>query len=187
MTSAQLAAELEVARRTILRDLDALTEAGLPVIVHQGYGGGIELAFDYRTRLTGLDADEAEAMGVMLSRAPDHLRDLGLGEPAARAAAKVWEAFPDQTRAAMAMGRDRFVLRRADAGAPDPRRTALAMAVRERRIVRLRAASPEPQVVHPIALILDAVGWAVVSAPDPANPVPESAWGDINISSRCFR
>ncbi len=45
-TSAQLAAELEVARRTILRDVDALTEAGLPIIVYQGNQGGIELGFN---------------------------------------------------------------------------------------------------------------------------------------------
>ena len=41
-TSVQLAAELEVAPRTILRDVDAMTEAGLPIIVHQGHAGGIE-------------------------------------------------------------------------------------------------------------------------------------------------
>jgi predicted DNA-binding transcriptional regulator YafY len=43
MTSTQLAQELEVAPRTILRDVDAMTEAGLPVLVHKGNAGGIEL------------------------------------------------------------------------------------------------------------------------------------------------
>ena len=41
MTSARLAAELEVSRRTVLRDLDAMTEAGLPVIVHRGRDGRV--------------------------------------------------------------------------------------------------------------------------------------------------
>jgi predicted DNA-binding transcriptional regulator YafY len=96
MTSARLAAELEVSRRTVLRDLDAMTEAGLPVIVHRGREGGIELGFDYRMRLTGLDAAEAEAMGVILSAPPmDRLAALGLAEAGRRAAAKIWEAFPD--------------------------------------------------------------------------------------------
>ena len=45
MTSSRLADELEVKPRTILRDVDALTEAGLPMVVHAGYRGGIELGF----------------------------------------------------------------------------------------------------------------------------------------------
>lgn len=53
-TSVQLAQELEVAPRTILRNVDAMTEAGLPIIDLQGNGGVIELGFNYRTRLTGL-------------------------------------------------------------------------------------------------------------------------------------
>ena len=46
LTSAQLASELEVSSRTILRDVDAMTEAGLPIIVYQGNQGGIELGFN---------------------------------------------------------------------------------------------------------------------------------------------
>ena len=45
MTSSRLADELEVTPRTILRDVDALTEAGLPMVVDAGYRGGIELGF----------------------------------------------------------------------------------------------------------------------------------------------
>ena len=43
MTSTSLAKEVEVSVRTILRDVDAMTEAGLPIVVHRGNGGGIEL------------------------------------------------------------------------------------------------------------------------------------------------
>ncbi len=62
MTAPALARELEVHPRTILRDIDALTEAGLPVITHSGAAGGVELGFNYRTRLTGLAEDEALAI-----------------------------------------------------------------------------------------------------------------------------
>ena len=68
MTAKMLATELEVAQRTILRDVDALTEAGLPIVVIKGNQGGIELGFNYRTRLTGLAEDEAEALTVLLSQ-----------------------------------------------------------------------------------------------------------------------
>src|ERR1700676_3735987 len=92
MTSVQLAAELEVTPRTILRDVDALTEAGLPVIVHQGAQGGIELGFNYRTRLTGLAADEAEAMAAILARPIPELGDLGMSEAGQRARSKLLES-----------------------------------------------------------------------------------------------
>jgi predicted DNA-binding transcriptional regulator YafY len=185
MTSARLAAELEVAPRTILRDVDALTEAGLPVIVHQGFGGGIELGFDYRTRLTGLDAEEAEAMAVVLGEAPDSLIHLGLSEAAARARSKVWEAFPDQTRAQMAEARDRYLSAPGPATRPDPRRLALARAVRDRRIVRLCATSPASRTVHPSALVMAPGSWSLVDALTGAE-IPEGEWGDINISAKTW-
>ena len=63
MTTLQLSNELEVARRTVMRDIDALGEAGLPIVVHRGSAGGVELGFNYRSRFVGLDAHEAEALG----------------------------------------------------------------------------------------------------------------------------
>lgn len=186
MTSAGLARELEVTPRTILRDVDALTEAGLPIVVHAGYRGGIELGFDYRTRLTGLAADEAEALGVLLARPLNDLAPLGLADAASRARRKLLESFPDgvRARAQEAAGRFRFV----SAGVvPDPRLPALAAAVRERRIVRIQAYQPHERVIHPSALVCDATGWVVEDALVPGEPVPLAACGDINISAKTFR
>lgn len=70
LTSASLAAELEVTPRTILRDVDALSEASLPIVVHHGNLGGIERGFNYRTRLPGLATDEAEALALWLAIPP---------------------------------------------------------------------------------------------------------------------
>ncbi|MGB5069258.1 MAG: HTH domain-containing protein, partial [Albidovulum sp.] len=123
-----LAVALEVSRRTVLRDVDALTEAGLPVIVHRGALGGIELGFDYRTRLTGLSADEAEAMALILALMPPEVCDLGLAGAAARAQAKMREAFADQTRAEMSRASARFRVPQSAHASPDPRRAALAQA-----------------------------------------------------------
>lgn len=186
MTSVRLAEELEVTPRTILRDVDAMTEAGLPIIVFQGHGGGIELGFDYRTRLTGLDADEATAMGVLLSGTPQHLVDLGLGPAADRARGKIWEAFPDQTRRRMAVARDWFDVRLSTGTVPDARRAAVACAVRDGRVVRLNARSGTPRKVHPVCLILGAAGWALVDGLTGLT-ISERDWGDINISAHLFR
>ena len=84
---------LMTAPRTSQRDIDALTEAGLPVITHRGAQGGVELGFNYRTRLTGLAADEAEALALWLSDLPPTLVALGLGGAARRVRAK-FQACP---------------------------------------------------------------------------------------------
>jgi predicted DNA-binding transcriptional regulator YafY len=184
LTAGQLARELEVDRRTVLRDVDALSEAGLPILTFPGQGGGIELGFDYRTRLTGLDPDEAEAMALILTLLPPDLTDLGLDTAGARAQAKLREAFPDQTRRHMAATFARFPVPHTPRPAPDPRRAALAEAIRDSRIIRLRAKSLTPQILLPVALELRPDGWVLISST--GQRVPEADWGDINISARRF-
>ncbi len=187
LTSAALARELEVARRTILRDVDALTEAGLPVVVHQGNRGGIELGFDYRTRLTGLAADEAEALGVMLDRPFEELTALGLGEAAARARRKLIESLPDTVRSRATQGARRFRFAGVAQGVEDdPRLPALAGAVREHRVVRVRAYEADERVVHPVGLVRDANGWTIEDDLVPDVPLPLETCGHVNISSRTF-
>ncbi|MEM1238043.1 MAG: HTH domain-containing protein [Pseudomonadota bacterium] len=183
-TSTQLAEELEVSTRTILRDVDAMTEAGLPIIVHQGNQGGIELGFEYRTRLTGLDADEAAAFAVMLDQRPAALAALGMSEAGARAAAKLREAFPDRTRAIMAATSAAYPMAPSD-GDPDPRLPALANAILLRQIVRLQARSPAPLIVHPTRLGFDGTDW-FLDCQQAGQTVPRIDWGDMNISSKRF-
>ncbi len=185
LTSIQLARELEVTRRTILRDIDALTEAGLPMLVHQGHRGGIELGFGYRTKLTGLSADESEAIGVTLWAADNTLTALGMADAANRARRKLVESFPDHVRERALMGAQRF---RAAPHTPtdcDPRLPALATAIRQSRIVRIRAFRPDEQVVHPVALAYTGTGWSLDDGLT-GTAVPLDTCGDINISSRTF-
>ncbi len=185
LTSAALATELEVSQRTILRDVDALTEAGLPIIVFQGNQGGIELGFEYRTRLTGLDRDEAAAMGLILSAASVRITALGMGAAAARASAKIWEAFPDQTRALMALGRDQFLHDAGQLDVPDTRLAALAGAVRGALIVRLDVGRSN-RIVHPIGLHERSGRWVLKDRLTGAE-VAMDDWGRINISTKSFR
>jgi predicted DNA-binding transcriptional regulator YafY len=186
LTCAALAVELEVSRRTILRDVDALTEAGLPVVVIRGNQGGIELGFNYRTRLTGLSADEAEALAVTLSHPAPALDELGIRTPASRAVAKLAESFPDGVRAKMEQARQRFRFQESKPKAPDPRLPALAAAIRERRIVHICANTPARRAIHPLGLIHDGAAWNIVDAREPYHPIPLSRCGDINVSARRF-
>ena len=180
MTAPALAVELEVTPRTILRDVDAMTEAGLPVITHRGARGGIELGFNYRTRLTGLARDEAEALAVWLAAMPVELAALGLAPAAERARTKLIESLPDRSRAVMAQALLQFP-RNSLMAPPDPRIAAIAAAIRDGLTLRLRARSPDPVDLRPQVLRCGSAGWSVFGPPLLA-PADQSDWGDIHIS-----
>lgn len=77
-TCSALAEELEVSRRTILRDIEALSGAGIPVIAEGGHGGGVRLDEAYRSGLSGLG--EGELKALLLGADASLAEDLGLGE-----------------------------------------------------------------------------------------------------------
>jgi predicted DNA-binding transcriptional regulator YafY len=92
LTAQQLAGELEVSERTIFRDLDALSAAGVPVYAERGPGGGCALLDSYRTTLTGLTEEEVHAL-FMLS-IPGPLADLGVSRELKAALLKLSAALP---------------------------------------------------------------------------------------------
>lgn len=180
LTAPALARELEVHTRTILRDVDAMTEAGLPILTVRGAQGGIELGFNYRTRLTGLADDEAEALAVWLAAAPPAMAALGLTDAAARARAKLVESFPDRSRAVIAATFARFP-RVEVVSDTDPRIAAIAQAIRAGLTLRLRMRSSAPLALKPTILSHGPQGWAVAGPPLTV-AVPQDQWGDINLS-----
>ncbi|MEU6869412.1 WYL domain-containing protein [Streptomyces sp. NPDC046751] len=167
MTAAELARELEVSERTVTRDALALSEAGVPVYADRGRAGGYRLVGGYRTRLTGLARDEAEAL--FLSGLPSALREMGLEDAASAARLKVSAALLPSLRDASDSAGRRFHLD-APGWYQEPVTPellpAVAEAVWDDRIVRARyrrggADGEVEREMAPHGLVLKAGVWYV--------------------------
>jgi len=92
MSAATLAKEFEVSVRTIHRDIDQLSAAGIPVYAERGRSGGFALMDGYRTKLTGLTQPEAESL--FLAGLPGPAAQLGLSDVLHAARLKLVAALP---------------------------------------------------------------------------------------------
>jgi predicted DNA-binding transcriptional regulator YafY len=108
MTASELARELEVSTRTVLRDVEALSTAGVPVYADRGRHGGFSLLPGFRAELTGLNHDEALALLTAGSARADTV--FGLGAALASAMRKVVDALPDGHRAGVDDAIQRFLI-----------------------------------------------------------------------------
>lgn len=165
MTAAQLGATLEVSERTVLRDVEALSEAGVPICSSRGSGGGIELMNGFETRLTGLTVDEAQCLYLVGQHEVAHR--LGLGAPTRSVRAKLSNAVPAQL-AAQAEGLSGWFIHDPDPWSghrvPHGELRRIAQCARARRRVELRFADDEPATVEPLGLVLKAGAWHLVCA-----------------------
>lgn len=108
LTADTLARELEVSTRTVLRDIEALSAAGVPVYAERGRHGGFALLPGFRTELTGLNHDEALAL---LTAGPGRGEQVfGLGPALASARRKVVDALPEGHRATASDAAQRFLV-----------------------------------------------------------------------------
>ncbi|MFD5246750.1 helix-turn-helix transcriptional regulator [Amycolatopsis sp. NPDC058340] len=96
LSATTLARELEVSTRTVLRDIEALSAAGVPVYAERGRHGGFALLPGFQTELTGLNHDEALALLIAGSRRG--AQAFGLGSALASAMLKVIDALPEGQR-----------------------------------------------------------------------------------------
>lgn len=167
-TAAELAAELEVCERTVRRDLDALSAAGVPVYSERGRHGGWSLLDGWRTDLSGLRAEEVRAL--FLVAGPAALGDLGM-EPAARSALrKLLATLPEETRR-QAERASRSVLVDAAGWNAEAEITehlaTVQQAVEHRRRLRIRYATPgKPagdRTVDPYGLVRKGGVWYLLA------------------------
>src|SRR5215210_9043402 len=106
LTSRELAGRLEVSERTIHRDMEALSFAGIPVVAERGTGGGWSLLGEYRTSLTGLN--EAEIQSLFVTKPARLLADLNLEKAAEGALLKLLAALPSVYRRGAEYARQRI-------------------------------------------------------------------------------
>lgn len=170
LTSRELAGRLEVSARTIHRDMEALSGAGIPVVAERGTGGGWSLLGEYRTNLTGLN--EAEIQSLFVSKPSRVLADLNLEKAAEGAFLKLLAALPSVFRRGAEHARQRIYVdttgwNRAEEAVPLLQ--ALQEAVWQERRVRLLygrgdCAAASARTVDPLGLVAKGSVWYFVAA-----------------------
>jgi predicted DNA-binding transcriptional regulator YafY len=170
LSARELAARLEVSDRTIARDMEALSIAGVPVYAERGRSGGWQLTEDYRTDLTGLT--EPELRSLVMATMPGVLADLGLGEAADRAVAKLLSALPDARRREAEAARSYLHVDPGGWRRTEEVATALPLldeALRRGRRIRMQyermfdGGGPSERTVDPLGLVAKGSVWYLVA------------------------
>jgi predicted DNA-binding transcriptional regulator YafY len=164
LTADALSSELEVSTRTVLRDIEALSAAGVPVYAERGRHGGFSLLPGFRTELTGLNHDEALAMLTAGSGRGNQI--FGLGTALASAMRKVLDALPEGHVVAANNASQRFLVdpetdllsrRPVTDEVPDATMLEVRRAVVAGHKLRIhyasRGRSPQWQAIDPIGLV----------------------------------
>ena len=170
LTAEEIARELEISVRTVHRDVEALSAAGVPIYAERGPAGGIRLVDGYRTRLTGMTADEAEAL--FLSGVPGPAAELGLGTVVAAAQLKVLASLPAELRSRASRLVERFHL---DASAwfhgtePVPNLGVVSEAVWDARRLEIdyrHGDGTVTRLVDPLGIVVKAGIWYLAARID---------------------
>jgi predicted DNA-binding transcriptional regulator YafY len=168
MTAQSLAQQLEVSERTIYRDVDALSIAGVPVYTQPGTDGGIFLDENYRISLTGLSISEVKSL--FLANASQPLTDLGLGGAVEDTLLKLFATLPTRQRQEAQRMQERFYIDTANwfqMVEPQPFLPLLEQAIWEDRTIRVDYQAVEGQVEERIleayALVAKVNIWYLVA------------------------
>ncbi|MEU4194616.1 WYL domain-containing protein [Kribbella sp. NPDC026611] len=162
-TVAQLAEALDISPRTIQRDLEVLSLAGVPIYSIRGRRGGWALLPDYRTRLTGLTP--SEVMSVFVGATAHVLADLGLDASSEQAVTKLIAALPEPTRREAEYARQRLLIDHA--GWDDRRETPHWLAVCQQAVWQELQLEIEygdhTFAVSPLGLVAKSRTWYLVA------------------------
>ncbi|MDP3228020.1 MAG: WYL domain-containing protein [Acidovorax sp.] len=178
MSATALADALEISVRTLYRDVDQLSAAGVPIYAERGRNGGFALLQGWKTTLTGLTPSEAQA--VFLSGLPGPAHDLGLGGDVEGARLKLLASLPASWREDAQRVSARLHLDPVDwyrESDPTPHLATVAAAVWAGQQITMRYeswADTVERTVSPLGLVLKAGVWYLVAAPA---PVPASTKG----------
>lgn len=176
MSAQALADALEVSVRTLYRDVDQLSAAGVPIYAERGRNGGFALLPGWKTTLTGLTPAEAQA--VFLSGLPGPAQDLGLGRDVQGARLKLLASLPASWREDAQRVSARLHLDPVDwyrESDPTPHLPTVAAAVWSGHQVAMRYESWSDTVqrtVSPLGLVLKAGVWYLVAQPASAGKAP---------------
>jgi predicted DNA-binding transcriptional regulator YafY len=168
MSAPQLARRLEVSERTILRDMEALGAAGVPVVAERGTHGGWSLMPGYRADVSGLN--DAEAQALFVGNPPRLLADLRLDKASDRAMVKLSSGLPEVTRRAAELARQRIHIDVSgwhDARDAVPHLPLLQEAVWTGRRVAIRYEHRDDErMLDPLGLVAKGSVWYLVAAID---------------------
>jgi predicted DNA-binding transcriptional regulator YafY len=170
MTAQELAERVNSSPRTIQRDLQALSLAGVPIYPIRGRYGGWALLPDYRTRLTGLTP--TEAMTVFVGATAHVLADLGLDTAADQAATKLLAALPASMRRDVEYARQRLLVDplgwdQDDRGTLDPNIAVCREGLWQERMLEIQYGTPPSRrVVAPLGLVAKGRAWYLVARRD---------------------
>jgi predicted DNA-binding transcriptional regulator YafY len=168
LTARELARKLEVSERTILRDMDALSASGVPVIAGRGAGGGWALLDGYQTKLTGLTA--AEIQSLFVARPERLMADLGLKHESDAAVLKLEAALPEHARSGAEFARRRIFID--PRGWRDPGESIAALPLlmsalwqgrRVRFVYQKLGCEPSERIVDPLGLVAKGSTWYLVA------------------------
>lgn len=172
MTTRELAEALEVSERTVLRDMDALSAAGIPVTAERGKTGGWKLMEGFRSAVSGLKLDELKSLFILPS---DHLLEqLGIRPGGLEIRRKLAASMPQTIKSSAQQYLEKIYIdtgtwKPSDGSQTETLRDALDALLADRKIrIHYQKADGETteRVVCPLGLVAKGSTWYLAAMHD---------------------